>query len=180
MNEQEFKGLLGESLTELLINNQIDIYKKVIRDIRIPTENGNTTQIDNILITTKGIFVIENKNWNAIVKNDPNGNWYEIAGGKRIDLNQNPIQQNKYHIDNLKKVLGKENDNLFFSIIVLGYNATKDLDIDEEKENVKIIHIYKITNTIINVLLSTDEILLSHEEIDQIYLKLKQYDLVQA
>jgi len=180
MNEQEFKGLLGESLTELLINNQIDIYKKVIRDVKIPTENGKTTQIDNILITTKGIFVIENKNWNAIVKNDPNGNWYEISGGKRIDLNQNPIKQNKYHIDNLKKVLKKENDNLFFSIVVLGYNATKDLDIDEEKENVKIIHIYEITNTIINILLSTEEILLSHEEIDQIYLKLKQYDLVQA
>jgi len=180
MNEQEFKGLLGESLTELLINNQIDIYKKVIRDIRIPAENGKTTQIDNILITTKGIFVIENKNWNAIVKNDPDGNWFEIAGGKRIDLHQNPVKQNRYHIDNLKKLLGKENENLFFSIIVLGYNAKNDLDIDETQENVRIVYIYELTKTITDILLSTDDIILSHEEIDQIYLKLKQYDLIQV
>lgn len=175
MNEQEFKGLLGESLTELLINNQIDIYKKVIRDITIPCNNGKNTQIDNILITTKGIFVIENKNWNAIVKNDEFGNWYEIANGKRLDLNQNPIKQNKYHIDNLKNLLKKDNDNLFFSIIVLGYNAINDLNIDENSENVKIVNIYELTDTIIKTLLQTDEIVLSHEEIDQIYLKLKQF-----
>ena len=177
MNEQEFKGLLGESLTELLINSQIDIYKKVIRDIRIPTENGKTTQIDNLLITTKGIFVIENKNWNAVIKNDINGYWYEIANGKRYDSYKNPIEQNRYHIENLKKVLGKDNNNLFYSIIVLGYNAIKDLDINEEKENVKIVYIYDLVNTIIDMLLNTDDILLSHEEIDQIYLRLKQIDL---
>lgn len=177
MNEQEFKGLLGESLTELLINSQIDIYKKVIRDIRIPTENGKTTQIDNLLITTKGIFVIENKNWNAVIKNDSDGYWYEIANGKRIELNQNPVEQNRYHIKSLKRVLGKDNDNLFYSIIVLGYNAIKDLNIDEEQENVKIVYIYDLVNTIIDMLLNTDDILLSHEEIDQIYLRLKQIDL---
>ena len=53
MDEKEFRGLLGESLTESILNKNIDVYKHVIRDLVIPAENNKTTQIDNILITSK-------------------------------------------------------------------------------------------------------------------------------
>ena len=66
MSEEEFKGIFGESLTERLLSEHIPIYKKILRDICITLDNKKT-QIDNILITAKGIYVIENKNFSGLV-----------------------------------------------------------------------------------------------------------------
>lgn len=171
MDEKEFKGLLGESLTELLLQKNLGIYKQIIHDVIIPAEENKTTQIDNILITTKGIFVIENKNINGIVRNDQNGNWYTILNKEHYRIEFNPIEQNKYHIKNLQKYLEKD-DDLFYSLVVLGYNAKNQLNI-ENIENAEVIKIDELVETIINKLININEIKLSHEEIDDIYLKLK-------
>lgn len=171
MDEKEFKGLLGESLTELILQKNIGVYKQVIHDLVIPTENGKKTQIDNILITTKGIFVIENKNFSGIVKNDQNGNWYTILNKESYSTNYNPIEQNKYHIKCLQKLLDKD-FNLFYSLIVLGYNTKNQVNISNET-NTKVIKIDELIETIVDILLNTTENKLSHEEIDDIYLKLK-------
>lgn len=171
MDEKEFKGLLGESLTELILKKNIEIYKHVIHNLVIPTEDGKTTQIDNVLITTKGIFVIENKNVSGIVKNEQNGNWYTILNKEPYPIEINPIEQNKYHIKYLQKLLQKEAD-LFYSLIVLGYNAKNQVNISNIK-NTKVIKIDELVETIVDILLNTVDTKLSHEEIDDIYLKLK-------
>ena len=171
MDEKEFKGLLGESLTALIIKKNIDIYKQTIQDLKIPTENDKTTQIDNILITTKGIFVIENKNLNGIIKNDQYGNWYTILNKEHYPIKINPLEQNKYHIKYLQKILNRK-EELFYSLIVLGYNSKNEINCITEK-NTKIIKIDELETTIINILTNTNENKLSHEEIDDIYLKLK-------
>ena len=171
MDEKEFKGLLGESLTEMLLQRNLGVYKQIIHDVVIPTKEDKTTQIDNILITAKGIFVIENKNWNGIIKRKQNGDWYIILNKEKYHIEFDPIKQNEYHIKYLKKLLGKE-DDLFYSLIVLGYNAKNQLSIQDLK-NTKVIKIDELIETITTIFLNTNDNKLSHEEIDDIYLKLK-------
>ena len=171
MDEKEFKGLLGESLTELILQKNIGVYKQIVHNLIIPTENNKFTQIDNILITTKWIFVIENKNFSGIIKNNQDGSWYTILNKEPYPVKYNPIEQNKYHIKYLQKLLNKDS-NLFYSLIVLGYNTRNQVNITNNI-NTKVIKIDELTETILNIMLNTKETKLSHEEIDDIYLKLK-------
>ena len=67
-----FKGWMGEKETQLGLWMKLDsnTYKR-FHNIIIQTKNG-TTQIDHIILSRYGIFVIETKNYNG---------W--IFGGKR-------------------------------------------------------------------------------------------------
>jgi len=56
------KGLLGEILVNFTINMRLDKQKyHLLKNITLPTDNG-TTQIDHVVISQYGIFVIETKN----------------------------------------------------------------------------------------------------------------------
>ena len=57
-----FKGWFGEKLTTfgLWLGLDDNIYRR-IHDIILPSKNG-TTQVDHVLISAFGIFVIETKN----------------------------------------------------------------------------------------------------------------------
>ena len=178
MDEKEFKGVLGESLTELLLQKNIHVYKQIIRDLIIPAEDNKTTQIDNVLITAKGIFVIENKNLSGILKNDASGNWYSILNKETYPIRYNPILQNEYHIKCLQRLLNKDK-NIFYSFIVLGYNSINEINV-QTNSNVKVIKIDELEQEIVNLLLNIKENKLSHEEIDDIYLKLKYNNYIKC
>ena len=38
---------------------------KILRNVYVPKENGETSEIDVLYITQKGIFVIESKNYSG-------------------------------------------------------------------------------------------------------------------
>jgi len=57
-----FKGLIGEAMVNMaakLFLNKSDYH--LIKNVTLPTESG-TTQIDHIIVSRFGIFVIETKN----------------------------------------------------------------------------------------------------------------------
>ncbi len=58
-----FKGAMGEwavNLASSLALNKHDYH--LIKDVTLPTEDGGTTQIDHIIVSRYGIFVVETKN----------------------------------------------------------------------------------------------------------------------
>ena len=57
-----FKGWIGEKITEQKLSLSLDsgVYN-IYHDIIIPSRNG-TTQIDHVIISPYGLFVIETKN----------------------------------------------------------------------------------------------------------------------
>ena len=56
------KGLIGELLVNIAINLRLDKTKyKLLKNITLPTDDGST-QIDHIIVSEFGIFVIETKN----------------------------------------------------------------------------------------------------------------------
>lgn len=162
MNEKIFKGLLGESLTERLINDNIKCYKQLIRDVVIEY-NDKKTQIDNILITSKGIYVIENKNYSGIIMTG-NSKWIQVLGENKSIID-NPFDQNEYHIDLLSKKMNIDKDK-FKTYIVMGYDTKI-----QNKMNNHVINIQDLVDTILLDMFNSKDIY-SHEDVDNIYLKI--------
>lgn len=90
------------------------------KDVMIPMRD-KTSQIDNILVSRHGIFVIETKNYSGIIKgNEQDAYWEQIYSGrnKKSRSFYNPIWQNKGHIRALKNLLNQSFPGLKYHNIV--------------------------------------------------------------
>ena len=67
-----FKGVMGEFIVNL--NTRFFLDKKqyhLIKNVTLPTANGST-QIDHIIVSRYGVFVIETKNMKGWIFGSPN------------------------------------------------------------------------------------------------------------
>ena len=107
----------------------------------IRTEDKKTHQIDHVVISKFGIFVIETKQYDGyITGNDYDKKWCMKAGKNKLYIN-NPVHQNYGHIKALQEVL-KLNEKKFISIICMSGNAKLKI-----KSN-KVIKVNDITDKI--------------------------------
>lgn len=123
LKSSHFKGKAGEAIVKLSINSKLDpnIYH-LINDVTLPSFDG-TTQIDHLIVSIYGIFVIETKNMQGwIFGNKHNKTWTQTIY-KRSYTFQNPLHQNYKHIKVLSKITGIE-ENKFHSIIVFIGDST--------------------------------------------------------
>ena len=60
-------GRYGESLTEVELKKSaiFGMEGKILRNLYVPKDNGETTEIDVLFICSKGILVIESKNYSG-------------------------------------------------------------------------------------------------------------------
>lgn len=66
---------------------------------------GGTTQVDHILVSRFGVFVIETKNYNGwIFANPSNGTWTQVLFRAKFKF-QNPIIQNRRHVQAVRTLL---------------------------------------------------------------------------
>ena len=91
---------------------------KIIRNAYVPRSDGKSSEIDLIVISTKGIFIIESKNITGKVIGDWKQDMLSIQhpGVETFDF-PNPINQNTQHFYTLRSYLGL-NTNFFRSIVV--------------------------------------------------------------
>ncbi|WP_083233727.1 NERD domain-containing protein [Planctopirus hydrillae] len=74
-------------------------------NIVVPTSNG-TTQIDHLIVSTYGLFVIETKNMKGwIYGNEQDSQWTQKFRGTSYRF-QNPLKQNYRHLCCLEEHLG--------------------------------------------------------------------------
>lgn len=113
-----FKGWVGEVQGTLAKKCFLDpeIYKDV-NNITIPTSNG-TTQIDHVIVSQFGIFVVETKNYQGwIFGSEDQAQWTQsLPGGKKFKF-QNPLRQNYRHIKVLSEFLGFPEEK-FHSVVM--------------------------------------------------------------
>jgi len=112
------KGKVAEWMFARFIRFQLpkDTYH-ILNDIALRLPDGSTTQIDHIIVSRYGIFVIELKNYQGWIFGDPNApNWTQVFGPKRKYPFQNPLRQNYRHIKALAE-LTEIPENLFISVI---------------------------------------------------------------
>ncbi len=110
------KGWLGEKITTFGMWAFLDkeTYRR-IDNVIVPTKDG-TTQIDHILVSVYGIFVIETKNIKGwIFGGQDNDKWTQVIFGKKHYF-QNPIKQNYRHTKSLSEYLHLDHD-LFRPIV---------------------------------------------------------------
>jgi hypothetical protein len=110
------RGWAGEHAVSSLLAGSLnkEIYTS-IHNVIVPTTDG-TAQIDHIVASQFGIFVIETKNtsgWIFGCERDPK--WTQVLFGKKCQF-QNPLRQNYGHTRALAKFL-LLNHSLFHSII---------------------------------------------------------------
>ena len=102
--ESKIKGYIGEKLVSSRLSKLNKRKYKVINNLLLKTSRG-TTQIDHIVISQYGVFVIETKNYKGIITgNEYDDNWNQILFNNKEVL-RNPIKQNNGHIKALKDVI---------------------------------------------------------------------------
>ena len=149
-----FKGWMGETQTRLLHCLQLDssLYKGFY-NVTIPTSQG-TTQIDHILVSRYGIFVIETKNMSGWIygsKHQPK--WTQAFHQKKFQF-QNPLHQNYRHTRVLAEFLQVDHEKLHSVVIFWGKCQFKT----EMPENV-------LRTGYASYIKSKQEILFSEEEV---------------
>ena len=120
-----FKGLFGEFLVNLLAKFSLDKSKyHLIKNVTLPTEDG-TTQIDHIIVSQYGIFVVETKNLKGWIFGSEKQRMWTQKIYKHSNKFQNPLHQNYKHTKTLESALGIEPDKLFSLIVFIGDSTFK-------------------------------------------------------
>lgn len=109
------KGVVGERRVAKMLSSKLPEDYVVVNDITIPCCLG-TTQIDHIVFSTHGIFVIETKNYSGWISGaDKAEYWQENMYGYKYKF-RNPIQQNYAHVKALQALVPL-GDHCFRSIV---------------------------------------------------------------
>lgn len=112
------KGWVGEAMGGLAAKLFLDgtVYRSV-NNVTLEANNG-TTQIDHVIVSRFGIFVVEAKNYQGWIFGGENqAEWTQsLPGGKKFRF-QNPLRQNYRHIKVLSEFLGLPEDR-FHSVVM--------------------------------------------------------------
>lgn len=119
----EIKGRIGEKYVRKGLIKHLDEAKHtVINDITLPLEDGGTTQIDHIVVSSFGVFVIETKNMSGwIFGSEHQAKWTQTIHRSKYPF-QNPIRQNYKHTKTLAHLLNMPHER-FHSVVVFTSNA---------------------------------------------------------
>ena len=147
-------GFFGEFWVKLELKKLKKDYK-VLNNVIVRTIDNSTHQIDHIVVSKYGIFVIETKQINGYIKgNDYDKNW-TVKRGKNTYYINNPVHQNYGHIKALSEVLGINKDK-FISIVCISSQA-------KVRVNSKyVVRIYKLVK---NIKSYTSELLPNYIEV---------------
>jgi restriction system protein len=120
-----FKGVLGEFQVNLLLKFFLpkDTYH-LLKNVTLPTNDG-TTQIDHILVSKYGIFVIETKNMKGWIFGSPSQKQWTQKIFKHSSKFQNPIHQNYKHLKTLVNCLNISPESIFSVIVFIGDSTFK-------------------------------------------------------
>ena len=125
---------------------------RLIPDALFQRVGEGTNQIDLIVISKKGIFVIEMKDFNGWVFGDENReHWTQSLRGGRGRAKKykfrNPVKQNENHIKTVRHILSRNgfNDLPIYNVVVFGVNAVLK-DITASVDLVSLPEIYGVFN----------------------------------
>jgi hypothetical protein len=166
-------GNNGEYLTFSYLE-KLEGYNKLMTNLYIPKKDGSTTEIDLIMLSEKGIYVFESKNYSGWIFGDETSrNWTQTLQNKQKNRFFNPIWQNKGHISALKSVIEIDNDNFYKSYVIFSERCTlKKISITSP--NVKVINRYDLIRSVKDDIESSPRIL-SKEDLDELYAQLLKY-----
>ena len=120
-----FKGVIGEFVVNLSIKLQLDKTKyHLVKNVTLPTEDG-TTQIDHIIVSQYGLFVVETKNMKGWIFGSANQSTWTQQIYKHKNKFQNPLRQNYKHLKILQSLLELDDKQIHSVIVFIGNSTFK-------------------------------------------------------
>ena len=167
------RGLSGEyrvydTLTKL------EGHKRFLFNLYLPKDDGETTEIDVIMLHESGIYVFESKNYRGwIFGSEYQKSWTQTLPGWRRHAHRehfmNPIAQNLLHLKWLKKTLADDSLTIF-SYIVFGSDCKlKNVTLKDGNH-----HVLLVTDLLDEVRVNAHDKgnVMSKDKIEEIYSKL--------
>ncbi|WP_180165014.1 nuclease-related domain-containing protein [Acinetobacter sp. YH12049] len=115
------KGKMGEFAVAVHVKLYLKDHYILLNDLTLPDGEGATTQIDHLLLSPFGVFVIETKNYKGwIFGSERQKQWTQKIYKKSFKF-QNPIHQNYKHMKVLEQVLSDilDKDNMHSVIVFM-------------------------------------------------------------
>ena len=173
--DERGKGYYGEFLVFCNLYKNIPGNCKILMNLKVPTEQENTTEIDLILIHETGIYVFEIKHYKGTIYGDDTGKiWTQYFRTVKNNTFKNPILQNDYHI----KALGNIIRDIPIKSSIVFTNSDCDLRITNSNPSINICTLYNLTKTLQKDFRNSS-LKLSTEEIDGIFCILLKYSQMQ-
>ena len=123
-------GEVGESAVSHRLNRLPKKEYFIINDFMFRKANGNTTQIDHLVVSPYGIFVIETKNIYGYIHGSDNSQLWRSNWRNRDLSFDNPILQNEAHIRALREQIHNEKVQ-YISIIAFSTNAELQVSVND-------------------------------------------------
>lgn len=121
------KGKRGEKRVAAFLSFLPKKEYRVINDLLLQT-GGHSTQIDHVVISVYGIFVIETKYYKGWIYGGENSEfWTQNIYGHKNQL-RNPLWQNQGHIKAITRLLSDPGMIPFYNIVAFSGQATLKLD----------------------------------------------------
>ena len=103
----------------------------VLNDLMLPTANGRTSQIDHVVVSTRGIFVIETKNHAGRISGSEQAQYWQQHLSSQSRGFYNPILQNRSHLRAVRRHLPKMDSELFSTMVVFTEAWRLDIKADD-------------------------------------------------
>lgn len=170
LNSPWFKGKTGEFVVNILAKLMLnkDEYH-LIRNVTLPTEDG-TTQIDHIIVSKYGIFVVETKNMKGWIFGNQNQNIWTQKIYKHSIKFQNPLFQNYKHVKTIQSLIGLNDQQVHSIVVFVGESTFKT----KMPENVTYGFGY------IRFIKSKNKLVLAKSEVDEIVKKINEGRLMSS
>lgn len=125
------KGEQGEKIVHAILESLPSRKYKIIDNVLIKV-NQRTTQIDHIVVSRYGVFVIETKNYKGIIKGNENSEyWMQVLPGQK-NYFYNPIKQNLTHCKAVSRYTKEYQKLPIISIIAFSKESTLQVTADTE------------------------------------------------
>ena len=121
------KGKRGEKQVAALLALLPKKSYKVINDLLIQS-GGHSTQIDHVVVSVYGIFVIETKYYQGWIYGGENSEfWTQNIYGNKYQL-RNPLWQNQGHVKTIARLIGDSGNVPIYNIVAFSRQATIKVD----------------------------------------------------
>ena len=117
-NMTQVVGFAGEYWVQKELNKLPGEYL-FLSDVMLEIE-GKTTQIDHIVFSKYGIFVIETKQRNTYITGNEHDKYWVVKAGRKKHYMYNPIHQNYGHKKAIEQILGLDDNQVIDIVCVSG------------------------------------------------------------
>lgn len=164
-------GRYGEYLAFKKLEKLENSGAKFLFNVYIPKANGETTEIDMLMICSKGIFAFESKNYSGWIFGDENQNkWYQtLPSGKGKSHKEsfyNPIMQNRSHVNHLHEYI--DGVSPIYSVVVFSDKCTF-MDLQINSSDVGVVYLSQLNQAVLSVLNQNDDIILNENDVIALY-----------